>query len=43
MKAVGMLIALAFLLTLEDSQRVRRGRDLGCYVPETRTEELRPE
>ena len=27
-----MLIALAFLLTLEDSQRVRKSRDLGCYL-----------
>jgi transposase len=31
-KGVGMLIALAFLLTLEDSQRVRKSRDLGCYL-----------
>jgi transposase len=31
-KAVGMLIALAFLLTLEDSQRARKSRDLGYYL-----------
>jgi hypothetical protein len=27
-----MLIALAFLLTLEDSQRVRKSWDLGCHL-----------
>ncbi len=31
-KEVGTLIALAFLLTLEDSHRFRKSRDVGCYV-----------
>jgi len=29
-KGVGTLIALTFLLTLEDAQRFRKSRDLGC-------------
>src|SRR6266496_1215884 len=31
-KGVGTLIALTFLLTLEDPQRFRKSRDVGCYV-----------
>jgi transposase len=29
---VGTLIALTCLLTLEDPQRFRKSRDVGCYV-----------
>jgi transposase len=29
---VGTLIALTFLLTLEDEQRFQKSRDVGCYV-----------
>jgi transposase len=31
-KGVGTLIALRFMLTLEDAQRFRKSRDVGCYV-----------
>ena len=31
-KGVGTLIALTFVLTLEDRQRFRKSRDAGCYV-----------
>ena len=31
-KGVGTLIALTFLLTLEDAQRFRKSRDVGCYL-----------
>jgi len=31
-KGVGTLIALTFLLTLEDPHRFRKSRDVGCYV-----------
>jgi transposase len=31
-KGVGVLIALTFLLTLEDAQRFRKSRDVGCHV-----------
>jgi transposase len=31
-KGVGTLIALTCLLTLEDPQRFRKSRDVGCYV-----------
>src|SRR5215472_7146409 len=31
-KGVGTLIALAYVLTLEDPQRFRKSRDAGCYV-----------
>jgi transposase len=31
-KGVGTLIALTFLLTLEDPHRFRKSRDLGCYL-----------
>jgi transposase len=31
-KGVGTLIALTYLLTLEDPQRFRKSRDVGCYV-----------
>ena len=31
-KGVGTLIALTFLLTLEDAHRFRKSRDVGCYV-----------
>ncbi|HEU0368477.1 MAG TPA: IS110 family transposase [Candidatus Acidoferrum sp.] len=31
-KGVGTLIALTFLLTLEDPHRFRRSRDVGCYL-----------
>src|SRR5438477_10683681 len=31
-KGVGTLIALTFLLTLEDPHRFRKRRDLGCYL-----------
>jgi len=31
-KGVGTLIALTFLLTLEDPRRFRKSRDVGCYV-----------
>src|SRR4029077_3819797 len=30
-KGVGTLIALTFLLTLEDAHRFRKSRDVGCY------------
>ena len=30
-KGVGTLIALTFLLTLEDAHRFRQSRDVGCY------------
>jgi hypothetical protein len=29
---VGTLIALTYMLTLEDAQRFRKSRDVGCYV-----------
>jgi hypothetical protein len=29
---VGLLIALTFILTLEDAERFARSRDVGCYV-----------
>ena len=29
---VGLLIALTFLLTLDDAQRFRRSRDVGCFL-----------
>jgi transposase len=32
MKGVGTLIALTFLLTLEDPHRFRKSRDVGCYL-----------
>ena len=32
MKGVGTLIALTYMLTLEDPQRFRKSRDVGCYV-----------
>ena len=31
-KGVGTLIALTFLLTLEDPHRFRKSRDVGCYL-----------
>jgi transposase len=31
-KGVGTLIALTYLLTLEDAQRFRKSRDVGCYL-----------
>jgi len=31
-KGVGTLIALAYVLTVEDPQRFRKSRDAGCYV-----------
>jgi len=31
-KGVGTLIALTFLLTLEDPYRFRKSRDVGCYL-----------
>jgi len=31
-KGVGTLIALTFLLTLEDPQRFQKSRDVGCYL-----------
>ena len=31
-KGVGTLIALSYILTLEDPQRFRKSRDVGCYV-----------
>ena len=31
-KGVGTLIALTFLLTLEDAHRFRKSRDVGCYL-----------
>lgn len=31
-KGVGTLIALTFILTLEDPRRFRKSRDAGCYV-----------
>ena len=31
-KGVGTLIALTYMLTLEDPQRFRKSRDVGCYV-----------
>jgi transposase len=31
-KGVGTLIALTFVLTLEDGQRFRKSRDVGCYL-----------
>jgi transposase len=31
-KGVGTLIALTYLLTLEDGQRFRKSRDVVCYV-----------
>lgn len=31
-KGVGPLIALTFVLTVEDPERFRRSRDVGCYV-----------
>jgi len=31
-KAVGTLIALTYLLTLEDPHRFRKSRDVGCYL-----------
>jgi transposase len=31
-KGVGTLIALTYLLTLEDAHRFRKSRDVGCYV-----------
>jgi hypothetical protein len=31
-KGVGTLIALTFLLTLEDPSRFRKSRDVGCYL-----------
>lgn len=32
MKGVGTLIALTFVLTVEDKDRFARSRDVGCYV-----------
>ena len=29
---VGLLIALTFILTLEDAERFQRSRDVGCYI-----------
>ena len=31
-KGVGTLIALTFLLTLEEAHRFRKSRDVGCYL-----------
>jgi transposase len=31
-KGVGPLIALTFVLTLEDEARFQKSRDVGCYV-----------
>jgi transposase len=31
-KGVGTLIALTYVLTLEDPHRFRRSRDVGCYL-----------
>jgi transposase len=31
-KGVGTLIAMTFLLTLEDPHRFRKSRDVGCYL-----------
>jgi transposase len=31
-KGVGTLIALTFVLTVEDAERFRKSRDVGCYV-----------
>jgi transposase len=31
-KGVGTLIALTFLLTLEDAHRFRKSRDVGCHL-----------
>jgi transposase len=48
-KGVGTLIALTFLLTLEDAHRFRKSRDVGCYRRgllsriAARTQELGPE
>ena len=32
LKGVGTLIALTYILTLEDPRRFRKSRDAGCYV-----------
>ena len=43
-KGVGTLIALTFLLTLEDAHRFRKSRDVGCYLGfAAGTEKLGPE
>jgi transposase len=40
-KGVGTLIALTYVLTLEDAHRFGKSRDVGCYVGVTTgTEEL---
>jgi transposase len=31
-KGVGTLIALTYVLTLEDPRRFRKSRDVGCYL-----------
>lgn len=31
-KGVGSLIALTFVLTLEDKARFQKSRDVGCYI-----------
>jgi transposase len=35
-KGVGTLIALTYILTLEDPRRFRKSRDAGCYVDSSR-------
>ena len=40
-KGVGTLIALTFLLTLEDAHRFRKSRDVGCYLGCNRDGETR--
>ena len=32
MSGVGSLIALTFVLTVEDAKRFQKSRDVGCYV-----------
>jgi transposase len=32
MNGVGTLVAPTFVLTLEDAERFRRSRDVGCYL-----------
>jgi transposase len=39
-KGVGTLIALTFLLTLEDPHRFRKSRDVGCYLAAAGTPEI---
>jgi transposase len=41
-KGVGTLIALTFLLTLENAHRFRKSRDVGCYLGLQPGRRLRP-